>query len=495
MEQPINDISSILQDLTSVMQSMRKNIDDQHQQICRLTRTTQAQAQEIHSLKKKVKERDNTIDDLQNRLSKYEEPPKNSNNSSTPPSKEKLKDELVRRTQSLRKKSDKPVGGQKGHKGTTRTMVDNPDEAIEESADYCTSCGHDLSDSPKELDYISQVVSIPPLRAVVKEIRRYMRRCSRCGHQTRAYGPRRRGGNSVTYDQSVQALVVFLNVVQCIPYQRLQSILEVVFGIEMSQGTIANILQSAKAKAGPAIEMIKDSISGSGVVGFDESGCYCDKRLDWSWIAQTDLCTLVFRANNRAGKVLEDMFGDTLKNITAVTDRHSAYFSLDFADHQICLAHILREVQYLTELDGNQQWSVELQNLLQEAIHTRNENPAEVINKAPWLSRLDRLLKQSVEHLKDEFRRLKKGLIKCRDYVFKFLENPSIPSHNNGSERGIRKLKIKQKVSGTFRSDQGADAFMALHSITDTAWKKKQSPLDAMLAILNAETGEYVFAE
>ena len=170
MEQPINDILSILQELTSEMQSMRKNIDGQHRQICRLTRITQDQSQEIHLLKKKVKERDNTIDDLQNCLSKYEEPTENSN-SSTPPRKEKLKDEVVRRTKPLRKKSDKPVGGQKGHKGTTRTMVDNPDEAIEEPADYCTSCGHDLSDSPKELDYIPQVVSIPPLRAVVKEIR------------------------------------------------------------------------------------------------------------------------------------------------------------------------------------------------------------------------------------------------------------------------------------------------------------------------------------
>jgi transposase len=477
------------------MQSMRGNIDTQHQEICRLTRTTQAQTKEIHSLKKKIKERDKIIDDLQNRLSKYEEPPKNSNNSSTPPSKEKLKDEVFRRTKSLRVKSDKPVGGQKGHEGTTRTMVENPDETIEESADYCTDCGHDLSDSSKELDYISQVVSIPQLRAVVKEIRHYVRRCSRCGHQIRSYAPRLRGGNSVTYDQSVQALVVYLNVVQCIPYQRLQSILEVVFGIEMSQGTIANILQSAKAKAGPAIEIIKDNISRSGVVGFDESGCYCDKRLDWSWIAQTDCHTLVFRAKNRSGKVLEDLFGDTLKNITAVTDRHSAYFSLDFADHQICLAHILREVQYLTELDANQQWSIELRNLLREAIHTRNESPRKVIDKTPWLSRLDRLLQQSVEHLKDEFRRLKNGLIKCRDYVFKFLENPAVPSHNNASERGIRKLKVKQKVSGSFRSDEGADAFLALHSITDTAWKNKQSPMDAILAILNAETGNYDFAE
>lgn len=86
--------------------------------------------------------------------------------------------------------------------------------------------------------------------------------------------------------------------------------------------------------------------------------CYCNGRLDWSWIAQTPYSTLVFRASSRAGKVLEDQFGaDVLKNITAVTDRHAAYFALDFKDHQICLAHILRELQYLTELDSNQDWS------------------------------------------------------------------------------------------------------------------------------------------
>ncbi|MFV0345366.1 MAG: transposase [Bacteroidales bacterium] len=102
----------------------------------------------------------------------------------------------------------------------------------------------------------------------------------------------------------------------------------------------------------------------------------------------------------------------------------------------------------------------------------------------PWLSRLDDILKQNVSHLKDDFRRLKNGLIKCRDYIFNFLENPDIPPDNNGSERGIRKLKIKQKISGTFRSDKGADAFMALHSITDTAWKNNQSQQGAIIAML-----------
>lgn len=209
----------------------------------------------------------------------------------------------------------------------------------------------------------------------------------------------------------------------------------------MSQGTISNIIQSTRKKAVPAIELIKDHICQSSVVGFDDSGCYCYGRLDWSWIAQTVYYTFVFRASTRAGKVLEGQFGDALKKIIAVTDRHAAYFALDFKDHQICLAHILRELQYLNELDSNQNWARNVQELLKEAIHERNQNPSTKMDASPWITQLDNLLKLSLGHLKEDFDRLRKELIKCKDYIFNFLENPDIPSTNNASERGIRKLK------------------------------------------------------
>lgn len=113
----------------------------------------------------------------------------------------------------------------------------------------------------------------------------------------------------------------------------------------------------------------------------------------------------------------------------------------------------------------------------------RNEKPSDIIPKECLLIRLDDLLKRNLDNLRKEFNELKRGIIKCRDYIFNFLENPVIPSDNNGSERGIRKLKVKQKISGCFRSNSGADAFHALHSIADTAWKNGQSPLDAILAL------------
>lgn len=169
--------------------------------------------------------------------------------------------------------------------------------------------------------------------------------------------------------------------------------------------------------------------------------------------------------------------------MTAVTNRHSTYFTLNFLNHQVCVAHLLRELQYLNELDKEQEWSKKVETLFQKAIHERNENPQAVIDKQPWLLRLDALLTENLEHMKEQFRQLKKGLIKCRDYIFNFLENPAIPPDNNASERGIRKVKIKLKNSGTFCYDAGADAFLDLLSIVATNKKHNNSPYDAICAL------------
>ena len=148
------------------------------------------------------------------------------------------------------------------------------------------------------------------------------------------------------------------------------------------------------------------------------------------------------------------------------------------------LPHLLRNLEYLNDLDKEQTWAKEVQQLLREAIYIRNEKPTEAISSESWLQRLDEMLKRNLDHLRKEFNELKRGLIKRRDNMFKFLEGPAIPPDNNASERGFRKLKVKQKISGTFRSETGADAFLAIHSIVDTAWKNGQSPLEAILALV-----------
>ena len=168
------------------------------------------------------------------------------------------------------------------------------------------------------------------------------------------------------------------------------------------------------------IDKIKEYVKSSAVVGFDESGLYCNKRLDWAWIAQTVYYTLLFRANGRGSKVLADKFGDSLERMTAVTDRHSAYFALHFLNHQVCLAHLLRELQYLSELNTEQEWSGKVTNLFREAIHERHTNPNDVIDKVSWIERLDNLLKQNIEELGKKVYYVQKRLGQMQRLHFQF---------------------------------------------------------------------------
>ena len=476
VNEKVTDISEVLLTMTEEMRLMRETIDSQHSEICRLSRLVEGNNVEL-------RKRDKRIAELEKKLAKYETPDKNSANSSTPPSKENMKDENIRRTKSLRKPTGRKPGGQKGHEGSTLKMTQTPDETEEVSANYCTKCGASLEDCERILDCVTQVVSIPDLKPIVKEIRHYITVCKQCGERIQSHAPRKRGSNAVVYDASVKSLVVYLSVVMFLPYGRTGNFFKEVLGLEISQGSFVNWVNEAKKNAAPAIEKIKECIMKSAVVGFDESGLYCNKRLDWTWIAQTVYFTLLFHGSGRSHKELESRFGNSLERMVAVTDRHSAYFALNFLNHQICVAHLLRELQYLNELDKEQEWSKKMEALFQEAIHERNENPQVIIDKQPWLLRLDALLTENLEHMKEQFRQLRKGLIKCRDYIFNFLENPAIPPDNNASERGIRKVKIKMKNSGTFRSDAGADAFLDLLSIVETTKKHNNSPYAAIRAL------------
>ena len=188
--------------MTEEMRLLRETVNQQYAEIVKLNRN-------INALDLQIRKKDTELTNLRERLAKYENPDKNSNNSSTPPSKERMKDEVVRRTRSLRKPSGKKPGGQKGHDGYKLSCSSVPDEIIDEVPNYCTRCGESLSDSERVLDYVTQVISIPELKPVIKEIRHYVMVCKNCGERIRT-APRRRS-NNVVYDSSVKALVVYLS--------------------------------------------------------------------------------------------------------------------------------------------------------------------------------------------------------------------------------------------------------------------------------------------
>lgn len=463
------DIEKYLEEFRSEIGSLNKTVKDLSDDNARLNRRVEALNVENADLRK--------------RLSKYEDPqpPKNSGNSSVPPSKESMDDEIRRRTSSLREKSGRKPGGQPGHEGNTRKMSEQPDETENIQPNYCRECGRELSDIDGVEEYREECVGVR-ITPVVKRLR-YLKKTCTCGCCNRVEYTRRK--NPVYLSSGIRALVVYLNIVMCMPYNRIKSFLHDVMRIDISEGSIRNFIENAGDKADAICDRIASELVKSPVAGADESGFYVNGRLNWAWILQNPKLTLTWLAKGRGAKEMDDRFGkDALENTVLTTDRHSAYFSMKVKGHQICIAHQLRNLNWLNELDKDQNWSARLQELLRKAVHWRNTNPETVADTTTWMESLDSLLNENLDKFKKPFRQIRNSLRKLKDHVFHFLKDPRVPSHNNASEGGIRILKVKQKRSGGFRSHTGAEDFMAIHSVADTAKKNNFSRWDAILALV-----------
>ena len=288
----------------------------------------------------------------------------------------------------------------------------------------------------------------------------------------------------IKYGDNIRALVTYLNVVQCIPFKRIAELVSDLSGQKISEGTVQNILRENSGKANAAYEEIRKKLEHAPVVGADETGASVGKELHWNWIFQNDALTYVFQMKSRGMKAIDTIFPDGLPNSTLVTDRHHSYFKMKVKEHQVCLAHLLRNAEYLNELDTKQDWSRRFLRLIRHSMDIRRDCCITPRKIKILKTKMNNLLGESLTHLDDEFERFKRGILKVKDYLFTFLTNPHVPYDNNASERGVRKIKIKQKISGGFRTDDGADDFAKLHSIAETAMKNGNSKFNAILAVV-----------
>jgi transposase len=422
------------------------------------------------------------ITDLRKQLSRYEAPAKDSHNSSIPPSREHLQAQVSRRTQSLRPHGERKSGGQKGHEGSTLLMNETPDVTITHTPDYCNQCGLSLAEVTGQEIETRQSIDIPlPVCPVTINHVSIEKSCS-CGHCNRGTFPCH-VKPGVSYGVNIHAITAYLSTVQHIPFKRLTETLKDLYGIEISQGTVSNILRRMRKQSRPGYEAIREAIVQSPVVGADETGEHLNGELHWMWTFQNDLATYIFQHPSRGKAAIDDHFPQGLPKSILVTDRHRSYFNMETAGHQICLAHLLRELIYLDELNKEQDWSASLLELLRESIHVRKTCTLGQIDIGEIKQRFDTLMNQDLKSLEKPFQALQKGLIKHQEHLFVFLEHPQVPYDNNASERSIRPLKVKQKVSGMFKSDDGADAFCQLHSIVNTARKNNQDPFLALIAV------------
>ena len=178
------------------------------------------------------------------------------------------------------------------------------------------------------------------------------------------------------------------------PYNRIKSFLHGVMHIDISEGSIRNFIEDAGDKADIICGRIASELVKSPVAGADESGFYVNCKLNRAWILQNPKLTLTWIAKGRGAKEMDNRFGrNALENTVLTTDRHSAYFTMNVrGGHQICIAHLLRNLNYLNDLDKNQNWSSQLQELLRKAAHWRNTNPETVADTSTWTESLDKLL-------------------------------------------------------------------------------------------------------
>ena len=437
------------------------------------------------------------LDRLTTRVQELEERlKKDSHNSSKPPS----SDGLAKKPKSLRKQSGKQTGGQLGHPGATLCLVDEADQIVLHSPSVCSGCGATLEATPASGFQRRQVHDLPSLSLVVCEHRALEKTCPRCQARTRATFPATLS-QPVQYGPGVQALSVYLQQYQLLPFERTRQLLSDLFGGSLSEGTLAGFLKTCYERLAPIEAAIKAAITEAEVGHFDETGVRIEKRLHWLHSAGTQMLSF-FAHHQRRGKQALDAIGILPAFTgTAMHDAFSSYFGYEDCAHALCNAHLLRELRFVAE-QGGQPWAGKMIELLltmkQRVDATRVEgerhlstaglndlearyqalvseglaaNPA-----APAWGKRGRT-KQSAAH------NLLQRLDLHRGSVLAFLYHFCVPFDNNLAERDLRMVKVRQKVSGCFRSSEGASWFCRIRGYISTLRKQGKDVLGALQSV------------
>ncbi len=435
-------------------------------------------------LLKKVEELTQEVADLKHRLSKYENP-KNSNNSSIPPS----KDENRPRRKSLREKSDRKVGGQKGREGKTLNMLEAPDVIEKHIPQYCKCCGNNISDITAKFVGKRQVFDIPEIKVNVTEHQIFKKVCT-CGYETTSGFPAEANA-PVSYGNNIESMIGYFHARQYIPFKRMQEIFRDIFNTPISEGGIHYLLNKLVEKSQPAYDLIKQKLISNNkyAIGADETGMKVSGNKHWAWTWQNEEATFITITDNRAQRSITETFEDGFKNSVLVHDCWASHFNTKALSHQVCTTHLLRDMNYLTEL-YNHKWSKICKIIFQSALKLEKQmNKTDYFTHNPKRARienrLDRLLNYKLPEKHKELISFQKRLRKHREYLFTFLYNQNVPPDNNASERAIRNIKVKQKVSGQFKSINGAFGFAVLRSVTDTVIKNNLGVLNSLKTIAN----------
>ena len=414
-----------------------------------------------------------------------------STNSSKPPS----SDGLSKRPAQPRERGKRSPGKQPGSDGHHLMQVADPDEVVVHRPSACGLCGEGLDPEAIVQTEARQVADLPPIRLRWVEHRSQRLRCS-CGHVTAGEFPR--GVNAPTqYGPGMQAAAAYLCGYQHVPYDRTRQLFEDLLGASVSTGWIANAVANVSDATIPVVELIADAIRGAEVAHFDETGARVDGKLHWVHVAATELLAHFDVHTKRGTDAMCDIGILPEFRGVAMHDGLASYRQFDAATHALCGAHHLRELAGVAEL-YEQPWAADLADLLLE-IKERVEHarPAALgaREQRRFRRRYDKIVRigraanppppptgQRGRPKLGKPGSLAKRLDEHADAALRFMTDPRVPFDNNQAERDIRMIKVQQKISGGYRTFEGAMRGMDLRSYITTARKHDHSVIAALRA-------------
>ena len=422
---------------------------------------------------------------LKERLAKYENP-KNSRNSSIPPSRDENRPKT---NQSLRRSSGKSVGGQKGRKGKTLEITATPDKIVKLHPDYCNNCGAALLELVASKKQSRQIIDIPPIKAIFTEYQTFSKTCN-CGCITTADFPQ--GVNSpISYGSTIEALIAYFHARQYLPFARMKETLNDVFGVSISEGGIHCLLERFAQKTTPIYQIIKKRVQDSKVIGTDETGVKVNGNKHWFWTWQTSNLTFISHSNNRGSETINREFPQGFPQSTLVHDGWKAQLKTVSKHHQSCLAHLQRTLNYLNERYSKNSWTNKFIKLLQDSLKLKNkwnfQNDKHLVERTLIVKHLEYLLDNPPDQKHKELYTFYKRMCRERQHIFTFLFIAEVPPDNNASERAIRNVKVKKKISGQFKIVQAAQNFAKIRSIIDTTIKNGLNVSQALALIAKFE--------
>ena len=416
---------------------------------------------------------------------------KNSSNSSKPPSTD------IVRTKSLRISTGQKAGGQKGHRGTTLQLSETPDKIVFHRALECSDCGKDISAAGSLRFERRQVYDIPPVKMQVCEHRSEIKCCPYCQKENKGVFPAE-VSHCTQYGTNLKQFAVYLTQYQLLPLGRSAQLIEDITGHKLSAATLVNVNEQCSEQLSGFIEVLKDNLQKAPVVHSDETGFYYEGKRNWLHVATTEYLTYYYTHEKRGRAAMDKMGILPDYKGTVMHDYWKSY--LDYrCKHALCNVHHLRDLAFCHEQEKSQ-WAANMIALLLEMKGITDNSKEEGLQsldeqqQQQLTAKYDLLVKEGyLQHPLPEKQPGKRGAVKKsktqnllerfknhREDIIRFIRDFRVPFGNNLAEQAVRMMKVKQKISGCFRSKEGASSFAAIRSYIDTMRKNGFSIMDAI---------------